>query len=166
MRRILGSLVVVGLVLMLMSSAASAAPNNKNTDTLPVNCEGAGEIIITEVTRGNDEGGSPLVFGPDGRPFVAKSISGSADIAFSIEGGPTINVTEEEDDLDVPGKGFAGRLTTCTFSESFQEEFIADQGVIDFLESKSGQQLDQYLGATVHVNGVFNGTALVLMPGQ
>jgi hypothetical protein len=166
MRRVLASLLTIAVTLILTGSVASAAPDNKNTAPFPVNCEGAGDILVTEMTRGNDEGGSPLVFGPDGRPFIAKNLSGTAEIAFSIESGPTINVTEEEQELDVPGKGFESRLTTCTFSESFEEEFVADEGVIDFLESKGGQQLDQYLGANVHVNGVFNGTALVLTPGR
>jgi hypothetical protein len=168
MLRIFVALAFLCAGLVATTGTVAAAPDNKNTSPFPVNCEGYGDILVTEMTRGGgpNDRGSPVVFGPDGKVFIAKEITGSAELTFSIEGGPSIDVQEDSDELSVPGKGFRGRLTDCSFTESFEEEFVADQGVIDFLESQSGQQLDQYLGATVHVVGAFSGIAEVLIPAS
>jgi len=154
---------VLAIALLGASSAlpTSAAPDNKNTETIDVSCdEPIGDITIT--TMPNE---SVTAFGPDGRVFVVKGFSFESELTIEIEDGPTFEFEEEEEDL-VPGKGFQGRLIECSFTEEFTEEHTLDEETLPFLEEMTGEELDEFLGATVTFSGTFTGTAHVLTPGR
>ncbi len=137
---------------------AAAAPDNKNTESFPVNCEGLGALTVTEVVRGGENSGG-VVFGPDGQVFVGKHFSGTFTGTVEIQGGPTITFTDSFDE-GVPGKGFQDRLITCEFTQTFTETFTLTAEDVAFLEID-----ESFIGATATFTGTASGTADVLVVG-
>src|SRR5688572_19540591 len=113
MKSVLRIAVVGALALAAFGVAhsATAAPDNKNTESFPVTCAGLGTFTVSTV--GDN---SATAFGPDGQVFVAKQISGTATLTFDIEGGPTIGPIVEPFEEGAQGGGFEGRLIECSFT--------------------------------------------------
>jgi hypothetical protein len=136
---------------------ATAAPDNKNTGTFEVDCEGIGNMTIVEVQRGQGDG---AVFTVDGEVVVARSITGSGETVFSFEGGPTIVFPEEFEEIN-PGAGAQDRLVSCDFTITFEDEFVANRNFLRRLGLDNS-----LLGVTVTVEGEITGTAEVIFPGN
>ncbi len=155
---------IAALALFAVSTTAIAAPDNKNTDSTPVDCEGLGPITITENVRGGEnENARGGVGFTDGQVLVVKGFSGTSELTVAIEGGPTFELTDSFEQA-VPGKGFESKLIACTLTEEFTEEHTLDEELLAFLEEATGQQLDEFLSDKVSITGTFTGTAQVLAP--
>jgi hypothetical protein len=148
---------IAAVAALAFALPATAAPDNQNTDTFEVNCEGIGDLTIVEVVQGQGDG---AVFTVDGQVVVAKSITGSGETVFSFEGGPVIAFPDEFEEIN-PGVGLQDRLVSCDFTITFEDEFVANKGFLRQLG------LDQsLLGSTVTVEGEITGTAEVIFPGK
>jgi hypothetical protein len=135
---------------------AAATPDNKNTFSFDVSCDPPLQDVTT--VSGN---GSGAVFTEDGQVLLAKRISGVTEVTISVEGGPTIPLPPEPFEAGAKGKGFEGRLTTCTFTQEFVDTFTLKKKDLAFLEL--GQE---FLGATATITGTTTGTADVMAPGS
>ncbi len=152
---------VFGLALLLAGTVigvASAAPTTKNPniEEIPVDCGGGiGGTVVLGVEN------SSAAFLPDGQVAVAKRFGG--DVAFTIttfDGtvfGPIFDSFEE----GAKGKGFEDRLVECSFSETFTDAFTLDAGAAEFFGIP-----EAYVGTEVTLEGTFDGTAWVIIPGS
>ncbi|MBI1886616.1 MAG: hypothetical protein HYS09_09950 [Chloroflexi bacterium] len=145
------------LAVMFFAAAAApagAAPNNQNTETFEVKCDGLGKVTVSS----NGEG--DVVFSADGQPLVAKVISGTSKATLSVEDGPTFRFTETFEEGS-SGTGFEGQLIECSFKLTFTEEFTLTKHEVEELGLG-----DEFIGATVTVSATVKGTAQVLAPGS
>ena len=165
------AIVVGATVTFMLGSTALAAPDNKNTESFPVDCDGLGAFQVTENIRGGENSGG-VVFGPDGQVLVAKGFSdASFEGSIEIEGGPTITFPPEPFDEEPKGKGYEDRLIECDFTQTFSETFELTAEDIEFLEAHLAEQgtpmeLDAFLGAEATFTGAASGTAHVLVVGR
>ncbi len=153
--------VAFGSALLLAGAVigvASAAPTTKNPniEEIPVDCGGGiGGAVVLSVEN------SAAAFLPDGQVAVAKRFGG--DVAFTIttfDGtvfGPVFDSFEE----GAKGHGFEDRLVECSFSETFTETFILDAEAAAFFGIPAG-----YVGTEVTLEGTFDGTVWVIIPGN
>lgn len=153
-----------------LAGTAAAAPDNKNTGTFEVDCEGLGEFLATENLRGGESSGG-VVFGPDGQVIVAKGFDVTFQGSIAIDGGPTINFPAENEVEEPKGKGYEDRLIECDFTETFTETFQITADNIEFFEAFLAElgtptELDAFLGADATFTGNASGTAQVLVPGE
>lgn len=154
--------IFIAVAALLLASAfvgaAAAAPTTKNPniEEIPVDCGGGiGGTVVLSVEN------SAAAFLPDGQVAVGKRFGG--DVAFTIttfDGtvfGPVFDSFEE----GAKGKGFEDRLVECSFTETFTETFILRAEDAAFFGIP-----ETYVGTEVTLEGTFNGTAWVIIPGN
>jgi hypothetical protein len=165
MRRIiLAGLLVPAIVGAFGSAPAGAAPINKHTVSVPASCEGIGTVEVSF----NGQSQSATGFLPDGQVVVVKRGFDSFSGTFAIEGGPTLTVTAVTVfEFGGPGRGYEGRLVTCTAGPfPVEESFVLDQEGAAFLLQITGVDVSAFIGATVHLSGTDTFTGEVLIPGR
>jgi hypothetical protein len=165
MRRIiLAGLLIPAIVRGFGSTPAGAAPFNKHTGSVPASCEGIGTVEVSFIEQSR----SAAAFLPNGQVVVAKRGFDSFSGTFAIEGGPTLTVTDAVVfEFGGPGRGYEGRLVTCTGGPfPVEESFVLDQEGAAFLLQLTGVDLSAFIGATVHLSGSDTFTAEVVIPGR
>jgi hypothetical protein len=142
-------------IALLATSVAIGAPDNKNTSSFTVTCEGV-PVLITTIEHANGSAS----FTSSG-VAVVKRISGSETDTFAVEGGPTLGPFTNAVEEGANGGGFEDRLVACDFELTFTDTFTANKRFIAFFD------LDPSLtGAEVTVTATITGTAWVVSPGQ
>jgi hypothetical protein len=169
-RLILAGLAAAALVLG-GAALAAAAPDNKNTETFPVDCEEPlGTIDVTVVEHSNGNPG----FAADRKVLVPKLFEGSGAFEVTLvdeEGDPvSVPVPVEfffEDARGGQGKGHAGKLVTCTFSEAFTEVSPLSAEDAAFLnEVDDSRDWTEHIGELVEFDGEFTGVVHVKVVGK
>ena len=146
---------LVTAIALMAISVATGAPDNKNTSSFTVTCEGV-PVLITTIEHSN----AAASFTSSG-VAVVKRISASETDTLSVEGGPTLGPFTDSFEEGASGQGFEDRLVACDFDLTFTDTFTASKRFIAFFG------LDPNLtGATVTVTATITGTAWVLLPGQ
>lgn len=151
-RTILASLATA--IALGTTSVAAGAPDNKNTTTFTVFCDGV-PVLVTTIEHSN----GAAAFTSTG-VAVAKRFAGTGTFSFSIEGGPTLGPFPDSFDEGAQGQGFEDKLVACDFTDTFTDTFKANPSFLKAFD------LDPDLkGATVTVSGDVTGTAWVFVPG-
>jgi hypothetical protein len=170
MKRFVLVIALCASIAVAAASSAVAAPDNRNTSTLEVQCE---EPIGDHTVTVNGRNSSPVAFLPDGSVAVAKQITGTPVLVLEFTSGGAAAFAGEgfTQSLGAHGKGHEGRLITCDFEQVPEVIF---QGVLTpelAAELEAGFGLDPgtvgfYAGLDMTISVQFGGTALVMMPGQ
>jgi len=113
LRRFLVAGLLAGSLMGAVGGVAGAAPANARTETFPITCDGE-MITITVVTVANGKE-TPVVFAPaftaDGRVLIPVEFH----FVFTTPDGQVFRLDKVKGNVSTAQ---AGRLTTCTFSET------------------------------------------------
>lgn len=137
---------------------ASAAPSdqNPNLESGELTCD---EPIGVTVVRGPDN--SATIFLPHGQVVVGLRGSGEASFTITTSDGTVFGPFLDSSEEGAKGKGFESRLVECSFTETFTETFILDAEAAAFFAIP-----EAYVGTEVTLEGTFDGTAWVIIPGN
>jgi membrane-bound inhibitor of C-type lysozyme len=157
------AMAVAGLTLAA-PFAALAAPNNKNTFQIQVECGAPiGSTMVTVNARSN----SASAFLPDGRVVVAKQFAGTG---YLYVNGTVVATETFMESRGGHGRGHEGRLVTCTFQE-VEEIFtgLLTAEVAAMVAAELGVDasvLTPYIGMEVALTAIFDGNVQVMIPGH